>query len=99
MALDVDRPLQRLHHLAEVLAHGGLGRVGVARGAGFHDRLVLVERALRAAGPEEGPELKAGTLRLQAGEEPAGGRVIGNRPEALAKLAVALRVAEPVLVA
>ena len=43
MTLHIDRPLQRLDHLAQVLAHGGLARVRIAGRQGFDDLFVLNE--------------------------------------------------------
>src|SRR5205823_3293073 len=39
----LDRPLERLHDVAQVIAHGGLAGGGVARGQGKDDGFVLAE--------------------------------------------------------
>jgi hypothetical protein len=92
MVLGVDRPLQGLNDLAEVLPHRRLAGVRIAGRQRLDDGFVLAQRACPPPRPQDRPVLKADALGLEIGEQPAGRPVVGDRPDPLMKLGVELRV-------
>ncbi len=55
MALGIDRPLQGLDDVAEMLAHGGLTGIRIPASQGFDDGLVLAQPARGSSRPVDRP--------------------------------------------
>jgi hypothetical protein len=88
MALGLDRPLQRLDHVAQMLAHGRFAGIGISGGERIHDRFVLAQRACGPTRSQDRPGLKPDALGLEISQETTRRSVIGDRPDPLVELGV-----------
>ena len=92
MVLGIDRPLQGLDDVAEMLAHCRLAGIGIPARERVDDRFVLAQRTGGPPWPQDRAVLKADALGFEIGEQPACGAVVGDRPDPLVKLGVEPRV-------
>lgn len=97
--LRLNRPLQRLEDMPEMLRHSGVAGVQVVRRDGGDDRLMLLERSRGATGAQHGSILKSDALGFEGDEHPGSRLVVRDPPDALVEFRVELGVAERVVLA
>src|SRR5712692_5732985 len=77
-------------------SHGPIRRLGIVRGDGTEDELVLAQRPFRSPWPQHRLVLEAEALRLEGADHPARDRVAGGRPYELVEFRIELRIADRV---
>ena len=94
--LALDRPAERVQHLAQMRPHRRLGGFRITGQQGGVDGLVLPKRVLGTARAQDRQELEPDALRLQTAQQPGARAVVCRRPDEVVEPGVELRIAEGV---